>query len=59
MYSTQEDGCQPPDMPKEKIDLADQEETKYVPLEEAVPDRKVIIAATLSRDEEVQLLNVL
>jgi len=46
-------------MPKEKIDLADQEETKYVPLEEAVPDRKVIIAATLSRDEEVQLLNVL
>ena len=57
--STQEEGCQPPDMPKGKTDLVDQEETKCVPLEEAVPDRKVTIATTLRREEELQLLSVL
>jgi hypothetical protein len=31
---------EPPDMPKGKTDLKDQEETKSVPLENAVPDRK-------------------
>ena len=57
--STQDEGYQPPDMPKGKTDLADEEETKCVPLEEAVPDRKVTISATLSREEELELLNVL
>ena len=57
--SMQDEDYQPPDMPKEKTDLTDQEETKCVPLEEAVPDRKVTISATLSREEELELLNVL
>jgi hypothetical protein len=47
--STQDEDDQPPDMPKGKIDLADHEETKCAPLEEAMPDRKVTISATLSR----------
>ena len=50
---------QPPDMPKGKTDLADQEEMKCIRLEEAVPDRKIIIAATLSEEDELQLLNTL
>jgi hypothetical protein len=37
---------EPPNMPKGKTDLKDQEETKVVPLEEAVPDRKVITEPT-------------
>jgi len=49
MDSMQEEVCQPRDMPRGKIDLADQEETKCVPLDEAVPDRKVTIASTFSR----------
>jgi hypothetical protein len=46
-------------MPKGKMDLADQEETKCIPLEDVVLDRRITIAATLTRDEEMQLLNVL
>ena len=38
---------EPPDMPKGKTDLKDQEETKLVPLEDVVPDRKVIIGGNL------------
>jgi hypothetical protein len=38
----------PPDMPKGKIDPADQEETKTTPLKQAMPDRKIIIGANLS-----------
>jgi len=38
---------EPPDMPKGKTDLKDQEETKSVPLDDAVPDRKVTIGANL------------
>jgi hypothetical protein len=34
-------------MPKGKIDLIGQEETKTVPLEPAVPDREVTIGAKL------------
>ena len=57
--STQEEAHQPPDMPKGETDLADQEETKCIPLEDAVPDKRVTIAATLSKDEELQLLSAL
>jgi hypothetical protein len=39
---------EPPDMPKGKTDLADQEETKTISLE-AIPNRKVIIAANLRK----------
>ena len=42
----------PPDMPKGKTDLKDQEETKSVALEDAIPDRKVIIGGNLSKEEE-------
>ena len=41
---------EPPDLPKGKIDLKDQEETKSVPLEDVVPDRKVIIGGNLSKE---------
>jgi hypothetical protein len=57
--STQEEAHQPQDMPKGKTDLADQEETECIPLEEAVLDRRVTIAATLSKDDELQLLSAL
>jgi hypothetical protein len=43
---------EPPDMPKGKTDLTDQEETKTIPLEQVVLDRKVIIGANLSKEEE-------
>jgi hypothetical protein len=49
---------EPLDMPKGKIDLKDQEETKVVPLE-AASDRKVIIKANLSNEEEVELIEIL
>ena len=52
--STQHEASQPPDMPRGKTDLADQEETKCVPLQEAVPDKKVTISATLGREEELE-----
>ena len=50
---------EPPDMPKGKIDLKDQEETKLVPLENAVPDRKVTIGGNLSREKEAELIETL
>jgi hypothetical protein len=50
---------EPPDMPKGKADLADQEETKTIPLEQVVPDRKVIIGANLSKEEETELIETL
>jgi hypothetical protein len=43
-------------VPKGKIDLSDQEETKTIPLEQAVPERKVIIGANLSKEEETKLI---
>ena len=46
-------------MPKGKIDLKDQEETKSVPLEDAVLDRKVIIGGNLSKEEEAELIETL
>ena len=39
-------------MPKGKTDLKYQEETKSVELEDAIPDRKVIIGGNLSKEEE-------
>jgi hypothetical protein len=50
---------EPPDMPKGKTDLKDQEETKLVPLEDAVPDRKITIRANLSKAEEAELIETL
>ena len=50
---------EPPDMPKGKIDLKDQEETKLVPLENAVPDRKVTIRGNLSKEVEAELIETL
>ena len=41
---------EPLDMLKGKTDLKDQEETKSVPLEDVVPDRKVIIGGNLSKE---------
>ena len=46
-------------MPKGKTDLKDQEETKSVPLENAVLDRKVTIRGNLSKEEEVELKDTL
>ena len=43
---------EPPDMLKGKIDLKDQEETKSVPLEDVVLERKVIIRGNLPKEEE-------
>ena len=50
---------EPPDMPKGKTDLKDQEETKSVPLEDAVLDRKVIIRGNLSKKDEAELIETL
>jgi hypothetical protein len=50
---------EPPDMPKGKIDLVDQEVTKTTPLEQAMPDRKVIIGANLSKEEDTELIETL
>ena len=49
----------PPDMPKGKTDLKDQEETKSVPLENAVVDREVTIGGNLSKEEEAELIETL
>jgi len=46
-------------MPKGKTDLKDQEETKSAPLENVVPDRKVIIGGKLSKEEEAKLIETL
>ena len=45
-------------MPKGKTYLKDQEETKSVPLENAVPDRKVTIRGNLL-NKEVELIETL
>ena len=50
---------EPLDMPKGKTDLKDQEETKSVPLEHAVSNRKVTIGANLSKAEETELIETL
>ena len=39
-------------MPKGKTDLKDQEETKSVPLEDVVLERKVTIRCNLSKEDE-------
>ena len=49
---------EPSDMPKGKTDLKDQEETKSVPMENAVLDRKVTIGGNLSK-EEAELIETL
>ena len=46
-------------MLKGKIDLRDQEETKTVPLEDVVPDRKIIIRGNLLKEEEAELIETL
>ena len=46
-------------MLKGKIDLKDQEETKTLLLEDAVPDRKVMIGGNLLEEEEAELLETL
>ena len=46
-------------MPKGKIDLKDQEETKTIPLEDVVPDKKVTIGGNLSKEEEAELIETL
>jgi hypothetical protein len=46
---------EPPDMPKGKTDLIE----KTILLEEVVPNRKVIIGANLSREEEAKLVETL
>jgi hypothetical protein len=50
---------EPSDMLKGKTYLKDQEETKFVPLEDAVLDRKVAIEANLSKAEEIKLIETL
>ena len=57
--SAQNEGLQPVDMPKGKTNLADHEETKCIPLEDVILERKIIIAATLSEEDELQLLSTL
>jgi hypothetical protein len=46
-------------MPKGSTSLKDQEATKLVPLEQAVPDRQVTISASLSPEEEAELIDTL
>jgi hypothetical protein len=50
---------EPSDMLKGKTYLKDQEETKLVPLEDAIPDRQVAIEANLSKAEEIELIETL
>jgi hypothetical protein len=57
--STKNKASEPPDKPKGKTDLVDQEETKTTPLEQAVPDRKIIIGANLSQEKESELMETL
>jgi hypothetical protein len=57
--TTKNKAPEPSDMPKSKTDLADQEETKTIPLEHVVLDRKVIISANLSKEEETELIETL
>jgi hypothetical protein len=57
--STKNKTLEPPDMPKGKTDLADQEKTKITPLKKVVSDRKIIIGANLSQEEESELMETL
>jgi hypothetical protein len=57
--STKSNAPKPPNMPKGEIDIKDQEETKSVPLENAVPDRKVTIGGNLLKEEEAELIETL
>jgi hypothetical protein len=50
---------EPPNMPKGTTSLKDQEDTKMVPLEQAVPDRQVIIGTNFSAREEAELIDTL
>lgn len=50
---------EPPDMPRRATNLNDEAETKSVPLEDALPARKVIIGAKLTKQEEEELLDIL
>jgi hypothetical protein len=50
---------EPPDMPKGTTSLKDQEDTKLVPLEQAVLDRQVTIGANLSAKEGEDLIDTL
>jgi hypothetical protein len=50
---------EPPDMPKGATSLKDQEDTKLVPLEQAVPDKQVTIRENLSAKEEEELIDTL
>ena len=57
--STKSNEPERPDMPKGKTDLKDQEETKSVPLENAVLDRNVTIRGNLSKEEQAKLIETL
>lgn len=46
-------------MSKGKTDLKNQEETKTIPLENEVPNRKVAIGGNLSKQEEIELIEML
>jgi hypothetical protein len=50
---------EPSDMLKGATSLKNQEDTKLVPLEQAVPDRQVEIGANLSAKEEAELIDTL
>jgi hypothetical protein len=55
--STKNNMSEPPDMSKSKMDPKDQEATKSVLLENAVPDKKSL--GNLSNEEEVELIETL
>jgi 16S rRNA C1402 (ribose-2'-O) methylase RsmI len=46
-------------MPERPTNLNDKVETKLVPLEDALPNKKVIIGAELTKQEEEELLDIL
>jgi hypothetical protein len=57
--STNGNTSDPLDMPKGKTDLKDQEETKSVPMDNAVPDKKVIIALSACQMKKKELIETL
>jgi hypothetical protein len=57
--STKNKTLEPLDMPKGTTNLINQEETKTTPLEQAMPDTKIIIGANLSQEEESELKETL
>jgi hypothetical protein len=50
---------EPSDIPKGKTDIKDQEETKSIPLQDAVLDRKITIGANLLKAKEAELIETL